>query len=129
MSRSSAGAALLSAAALLVSGCAGVASSTEATTPVPPSRLTVGLPAGDGGSFRVTLDCDIVDRAACAAVLDTIAEARDAARCAPIADSGRSISISGRIDGTAVRAEIPRRTDCEARLYDRITQALGPRNP
>lgn len=129
MSRSSARAALLSAVALLVSGCAGVAASTETTAPVPPSRLTVGLPAGDGGSFRVTLDCDIADRAACAAVLDAMAEARDAARCPPIADSGRSISISGRVDGTAVRAEIPRRTDCEARLYDRITRALGPPGP
>jgi len=86
----------------------------------------VSFAAGDAGAFRVSLDCDVADREACAEVLDALADARDGERCAPIEDGGRRISISGTIGGRRVVADVRRRTDCEARLYDRVSAAIGP---
>lgn len=118
--------ALLGAAALLAGGCGTAERASTGTAPEPPDRLEVRFVAGDAGAFRVTLDCEVADREACSTVLRALAEARDAERCTPIDAGGRRISISGTIGGRRVLAEVERRTDCEARLYDRVSAALDP---
>jgi hypothetical protein len=121
-----AAAALVSAAALLVAGCGGGGRDGTGTAPEPPDRLTVTFAAADGGAFRVTLDCAVADRDACAEVLEAVGDARDAERCSPIDDRGRRITITGTIGGQRVLVRVERRTDCEARLYDRVSAALEP---
>jgi hypothetical protein len=113
--------------ALLAAGCGSAGGGERTgTTPDPPDRLEVGFAAGDAGAFRIVLDCDVADREACAGVLDALAGADDAERCTPVEDGGRRISISGTIGGRRVVADVRRRTDCEARVYDRVSAAIGP---
>jgi len=64
--------------------------------------------------------CDVADRAACAGVLRALRPDPEGARCAPVADTGGRIAISGLVEGRPVRAELRRRTDCEAGRYDRV---------
>jgi hypothetical protein len=66
----------------------------------------------------------VADRRACAGVLRALRQEREGERCAPIRDSGGAISITGSIEGRPVRAELRRRTDCEARRYDGVLAAL-----
>jgi hypothetical protein len=110
------------AAAALLSGCAGGGAETRST--VPPSRLDVALAAGDAGSLRLHLDCEVADRAACAGIVAALRDAADPERCEPIPDSGARIAVTGRIEGEAVDRVLRRRTDCEARVYDRVRRAL-----
>jgi hypothetical protein len=120
-------AALAAAAALALAGCAaGAGGGGDRTDPPPPDRLTVTLDPEEGSSFTVALDCAVADRKTCAAILQALAEGRDAERCAPVPPSGRRIRVRGTIGGEEVSAAIERRTDCEARLYDRVSAALAP---
>jgi hypothetical protein len=112
--------------AALLAGCGAGDRASTGTTPEPPDRLEVRFAVGEAGAFRLTLDCDVADRDACSRVLSALADARDAERCQPIEDDGRRISITGTIGGRRVLAELERRTDCEARLYDRVSAALNP---
>jgi hypothetical protein len=43
-----------------------------------------------------------------------------------VTPSGRRIRVRGTIGGEEVSVAIERRTDCEARLYDRVSAALAP---
>jgi hypothetical protein len=120
-------AALAAAAALALAGCgAAGGGGGDRTDPPPPDRLTVTLDPEEGSSFTVALDCGVADRETCAEVLEAIAEERDAARCAPVPPSGRRIRVRGTIGGEQVSVAIERRTDCEARRYDRVSAALAP---
>jgi hypothetical protein len=119
-------AALGAAAALALAGCAAGGGAGDRTDPPPPDRLEVTLDPQEGSSFTVALDCGVADRATCAEILEALAEERDAERCAPVPPSGRRIRVRGTIGGEEVSAAIERRTDCEARLYDRVSAALGP---
>jgi hypothetical protein len=102
------------------SGCEG----PEPRSTIPPNRLQVSLAAGDAGALVLRLDCEIADRDACAGIIAALREAPDAERCEPIRDSGSRIAVTGRIGGEAVDRVLRRRTDCEARLYDRVRGAL-----
>ena len=105
-------------------GCGGSGSSAS-TEPTPPDRLAVSAEGGDIGSFSVDLDCAIADRATCAEVLRAVGTADDPEQCVP-ADSGdESLTVEGTIEGARVRALLRRRTDCEARAYDRVARAIG----
>ena len=109
--RSRARVALAAAAAIALAGCgAGGSGGGDQTDPPPPDRLDVTLDPAEG----------------CAEILEAIAEERDAERCAPVTPSGRRIRVRGTIGGQEVSVAIERRTDCEARLYDRVSAALGP---
>jgi hypothetical protein len=119
-------AAAAAAAALALAGCGGGGGGGERTDRPPPDRLTVTLSSETGPSFRVALDCAVADRPACADILEALAEGRDAEACAPIARIGGRIVVRGTIGGEGVGAAIERRTDCEARLYDRVREALAP---
>ena len=74
----------------------------------------------------MALDCDVADRSTCAEILDAVADERDAQTCAPIADAGQRILVRGSIGGADVAVTVERRTDCEARLYERVRAALSP---
>jgi hypothetical protein len=125
--RSRARVAFAAAAALALAGCgAGDGGGGDRTDPPPPDRLAVTLDPAEGSSFRIALDCDVADRSTCAEILEAIAEERDAERCAPVTPSGRRIRVRGTIGGQEVSVAIERRTDCEARLYDRVSAALAP---
>jgi hypothetical protein len=119
-------AALAAASALLLAACGAGGGGGERTDRPPPDRLAVTLEPQGGASFRVALDCAVADRATCAEVLEALAEERDAETCSPLPPSGRRIRVQGTIGGREVSAAIERRTDCEARLYDRVTAALEP---
>src|SRR5262245_3888882 len=114
------------AAALVLAGCGGGGGGADRTEGTPPDRLTVTFSSETGPSFRVSLDCGIADMTACAEILEALAEERDAERCVPVRASGARIVILGTIGGEDVGAAIDRRTDCEARLYDRVREALAP---
>jgi hypothetical protein len=114
------------AAAVLLGGCGGGGGGAGRTDRPPPDRLTVTLTSDEGPSFRVALDCGVADRPACAEILQALADERDAQTCAPIAAMGGRILVRGTIGGEGVGAVIERRTDCEARLYDRVRAALTP---
>jgi len=114
------------AAALVLAGCGGGGGDGGETEREPPDRLAVTLSSETGPSFRVSLDCGVADRPACAEILDALREERDAERCEPIAATGARIVVRGTIGGEQVGAAIDRRTDCEARLYDRVRAALAP---
>ncbi|HSJ72764.1 MAG TPA: hypothetical protein VK904_00480 [Miltoncostaeaceae bacterium] len=119
-------AAIAAALALAPAGCGGGGGGGDGTERTPPDRLAVTLSSEAGPSFRVALDCAVADRPACAEILDALREERDAGGCAPIADTGARIVVRGTIGGDEVGAAIDRRTDCEARLYDRVRAALSP---
>ena len=119
-------AAAAAAAALVLAGCGAGGGGGERTDRPPPDRLAVTLSSEAGPSFRVALDCAVADRTACADILEALAEGRDAETCAPIAPAGGRIVVRGTIGGEGVGAAIERRTDCEARLYDRVRAALAP---
>ena len=116
--------ALLVAVSLLA-GCGGAGDGAGRTDPPPPDRLDVTLTAAEGDAFRVALDCGVADRAACSEILEAIAEEEDGETCEPIADTGERIVVRGLIEGQEVGAALDRRTDCEARLFDRVNAALG----
>jgi hypothetical protein len=84
----------------------------------------VRLAGGDAPALRLELACDVADRRACAGVLRALGQEREGERCAPVVDSGGRISISGTIEGREVRAVLRRRTDCEARRYQGVLDAL-----
>ena len=111
------------AAAALVGGLAGC-EGPEAPSTIPPNRLQVSLDAGETGAIVLRLDCEIADRDACAGIIAALREGADSERCAPIRDSGSRIVVTGRIGGQAVDRVLRRRTDCEARLYDRVRRSL-----
>jgi hypothetical protein len=113
-------------AAIVAAGCGGGGGGADRSDPPPPDRLTVRFTSGAGEAFRVSLDCGVADRAACSEILEAIAEERDAETCEPIAPTGERIVVRGLIGGQEVGAAIARRTDCEARLFDRVSAALGP---
>lgn len=117
----------VAALALAVAGCGGGAGGggDTSTGPVPPDRLAVELRGGGYGAFRVDLDCAVVDRAACRRIIDAVGEAGRDETCAPADDDGRRIAITGTIDGRRVESVLRRRTDCEIRTYDAVTEALG----
>jgi hypothetical protein len=119
-------AAAAAAAALVLAGCGAGGGGADRTEQQPPDRLTVTFSFESGPSFRVSLDCGIADRTACAEILQALAEERDPERCVPIEASGSRIVVRGTIGGEDVGAAIDRRTDCEARLYDRVRAALSP---
>jgi hypothetical protein len=104
----------------VLAGCEG----PEPRSTIPPNRLQVSLAAGDAGALRLRLDCEIADRDACAGIIAALREGIDSERCEPIPDSGSRIVVTGRIGGQAVDRVLRRRTDCEARLYDRVRRAL-----
>jgi hypothetical protein len=110
---------------VLAAGCGG-GGGGERTEPLPPDRLDITLTGAQGDAFRVALDCGVADRAACSEILEAIAEEQDAEACEPIADTGERIVVRGLIEGQEVGAALDRRTDCEARLFDRVNAALGP---
>ena len=115
------------AVALVAAGCGGGGSGgADRTDPPPPDALAVTFEPEGGPSFRTALDCAVADRAACAEVVEALAEERDSAACAPISSTGERIIVRGTIGGRQVGAAIERRTDCEARLYDRVRAALAP---
>ena len=115
----------MSIAALVVAGCAGGGQDGEtARTTPPPDRLAVTLRGGGVGSFRVDLDCAVVDRSACRAVLEALRRADDDETCAPTDDDGRRILVTGTIDGDRVAGVLRRRTDCETRAYDEVAKAV-----
>jgi hypothetical protein len=114
------------AAAVVLAACGGGAGGGERTDHEPPDRLTVTLSSVTGPSFRVSLDCGVADLDACAEVIAALQEERDAERCVPIEDDGARIVVRGTIGGEDVGAAIDRRTDCEARRYDRVRAALQP---
>jgi hypothetical protein len=116
----------LAASALLLAGCGTGGGGDGRSDPPPPDRLTVALEPEGGASFRVALDCGVADLATCAEILEALAEERDADTCTPLPPTGRRILVRGTIDGREVGAAIERRTDCEARLYDRVRAALAP---
>ena len=101
-------------------GCEG----PEPRSTIPPNRLQVSLAAGEAGSLLLRLDCEIADRDACAAIIAALREGQDSDRCEPVGDSGSRIVVTGRVAGERVNRVLRRRTDCEARLYDRVRQAL-----
>ena len=105
-------------------GCGG-GGPPDATAPTPPDRLAVSAEGGGLGSFRVELECAIVERATCADIIEAVAAADDPERCAPLDGGDASLTVEGTIDGAEVRALLRRRTDCEARAYDRVAQAIG----
>lgn len=113
------------AAAVAAAGCGAGDGGGERSDPPPPDRLSVTF-ATAAGDFRVSLDCGVADRSACAQILEALAEERDAETCEPIAATGERIVVRGLIGGQEVGAAIERRTDCEARLFDRVSAALGP---
>src|SRR5262245_4829269 len=115
------------AAALVLSlaGCAG-GGGADRTERAPPDRLTVTLASEAGPSFRVALDCAGADRPACAEILGALSEERDGERCAARPATGARIVVRGTIGGEAVGAVVERRTDCEARRYERVRAALSP---
>jgi hypothetical protein len=122
-------AAAAAAAAVLLGGCGGGGGGGGGgarTDRPPPDRLTVTLASDAGPSFRLALDCGVADRPACAEILRALAEERDAPTCAPIAPTRVGIQVRGTIGGERVAVAIERRTDCEARLYDRVRAALAP---
>jgi hypothetical protein len=118
--------AALVAGGLLVAGCGTGGGDGGRTAPAPPDALTLTLEPEGGPAFRIALDCAVADRSACAKVLEAMAEERDSESCAPIASTGERIIVRGTIEGRQVGAAIERRTDCEARLYDRVRAALAP---
>jgi hypothetical protein len=111
------------AAAVLVGGLA-ACEGPESPSTIPPNRLTVSLAVGDAGSLVLRLDCEIADHDACAGIISALREETDSERCEPIHDSGSRIQVTGRIGGQAVDRVLRRRTDCEARVYDRVQRAL-----
>lgn len=124
---SRAGAAVaLAAAALLAAACGGGGGDDQGTDATPRDALTLTLESEGGPAFRVALDCAVADLGACGEVLDAIAQERDAPECEPIPATGERIIVRGTIDGQEVAAALERRTDCEARLYDRVRAALAP---
>jgi hypothetical protein len=111
------------AAAALLGACAGCGDS-EPRSSVPPNRLEVSLSAGEVGPLLLRLDCEIADNAACTEIVAALRERVDSEGCEPIEDSGSRIVVTGRIGGRPVDRVLPRRTDCEARIYDRVRRAL-----
>jgi hypothetical protein len=111
------------AAAALLGACAGCGGS-EPPSSVPPNRLEVSLAAGEAGPLLLRLDCEIADNAACRGIIDALRQHVDTEGCKPIQDSGSLIEVTGRIGGQAVDRVLRRRTDCEARIYDRVRRAL-----
>ena len=112
----------MAAAALLgaSAGCGG----SEPRSSMPPNRLLVSLAAGEVGPLLMRLDCEIADNAACTGIIDALREGVSSERCQPIQDSGSRIEVTGMIGGQAVDRVLLRRTDCEARIYDRVRRAL-----
>jgi hypothetical protein len=111
------------AAAGLLGASAGCGSS-EPRSSVPPNRLEVSLAAGEAGPLLTRLDCEIADNTACTGIIDALREGVSSEGCEPIRDSGSRIEVTGRIGGQAVERVLLRRTDCEARVYDRVRRAL-----
>ncbi len=91
---------------------------------MPPSRLEISLAAGEAGPLLMRLDCEIADNTACTGIVDALREDVTSEGCAPIPDSGSRIEVTGRIVGQEVHRVLRRRTDCEARIYDRVRRAL-----
>ena len=104
----------------ILAGCG----DSEPRSAIPPDRLEVSLAAGEAGALRLRLDCEIADRDACAGVVAALRERADSEGCEAIPDSSSRIVVTGRIAGEAVNRVLRRRTDCEARLYDRARRAL-----
>jgi hypothetical protein len=111
------------AAAVLAGGFA-ACEGPEPPSSFPPDRLQVSLAAGDAGALVLRLDCEIADRDACSGIIAALRQGADSERCRPIRDSGSRIRVTGRIGGVRVDRVLRRRTDCEARLYDRVQRAL-----
>ncbi len=119
--------AIAAATALALAGCAGGSGGAgDRTDPPPPDRLAVTLEPEAGPTFRVALDCGVADLEACSQILEALGEAGDDETCLPLPDSGERIVVRGTIGGEEVGAALERRTDCEARVYDRVREALGP---
>ena len=117
--------AVLSVAALLAAGCASGGSGDQAPrTAAPPDRLTVALERGGYGTFRIDLQCAVVDNAICREVLEAIAREDEPRTCTPTGDDGRRIVVTGTIDGDRVSAILRRRTDCETAAYDAVYDAV-----
>lgn len=115
----------MSFAALMAAGCAAGGSDGEAPrTTTPPDRLTVTLEGGGYGTFRIDLECAIVDRDVCRTVLDALAREDEQETCAPTDDDSRRIAVTGTIEGDRIRALVRRRTDCETAAYDAVYGAL-----
>jgi hypothetical protein len=118
---------VLSVAALLAAaGCNG-SGEGDRTAPTPPDHLTITIAGPETGSLRVDLDCEVADQEACARVVRALRDANDDESCVPVPDRGERITVAGRIGGRRFEAEARRRTDCEARVYDRlVAAALSP---
>ncbi len=109
---------------LAATGCGG-GGGTASTAPNRPDVLTVRIEGSGYPVFRLELSCAIADREACVAVVDALDDAAAAAECTPLDDDPSRILVSGRIDDEPVSSVLRRRTDCEARAYDRVIDALG----
>lgn len=108
---------------MLLGGIAGCGDPEPRST-IPPNRLQVSLAAGEAGALLLRLDCEIADRDACAGIIAALREGVNSERCAPLRDPGSRIVVTGRIAGERVLRVLRRRTDCEARVYDRVRRAL-----
>lgn len=91
---------------------------------MPPDTLAVTVDGSGYSGFRTVLECVVVDRDECIAVLDAI-RAGDAARCEPLAAEDSRIGVRGTIDGEPIAVVLRRRTTCEAERHDRVLAALG----
>jgi hypothetical protein len=111
------------AATVLLAALAGC-EAPEPRSTIPPNRLQVSLAAGEAGALLLRLDCEIADRDACVGIIAALREGADSERCEPIRDTGSRIVVTGRIAGEPVARVLRRRTDCEARVYDRVRRAL-----
>lgn len=77
-------------------------------------------------AFRVPLDCDVADRAACAEIIAALRERAGRDSCGPGGGGPGRLLVEGTIEGARVRGEADRATDCGERLYERVLDALGP---
>lgn len=111
-------------AAAVLAGGFGACQGPEPPSSFPPDRLQISLAAGDAGALVLRLDCEIADRDACAGIVAALRAGAGPEPCRPIQDAGSRIRVTGRIRGERVDRVLMRRTDCEARLYDRVQRAL-----
>ncbi len=116
--------AAVAAALLLAVACTG-GGGAERTSATPPDRLTVTADGGSGGPFRVSLDCAVADRDACAGIIAALAAADDPGTCSPADGGDRRLQVGGTIDGEPIRVVVKRRTDCEIAAYDAAARAAG----
>lgn len=117
----------MSIAALALAGCSATGPDRgDSTTPVPRDTLAVTL-RGDGvPAFRVSLDCAVADRQACAQVLDALDRGQRLDGCRPVPAAGSStVEVTGTIGGQDVRQLVTRRTTCERETYDGVVAGAG----